>query len=221
LKTDADRSFSYQHRVDLEVPIEDVAGAVKDLIRAGKVGSHFGLSEAGAKNDSAKRTPLQPVPRFRASTRSGSASRRRKIYPDARRTRVLVRSIQPARQRLFDGAINGKYKIREHRFSQHRSAVDTGKSQSESADARSLNQFAKQKNATPAQIALAWISAQKPWNGSDSRHDKAESPGRKSRRGKSKFLTPDDLRRNRRSRVADYASGRSLTPSNIKNSIGR
>ena len=66
----------YQHRVDPEVPIEDVAGTVKDLIRQGKV-KHFGLSEAGAK-PSAAPTPSSPSPRYKTSTRSGGASPKKK-----------------------------------------------------------------------------------------------------------------------------------------------
>jgi aryl-alcohol dehydrogenase-like predicted oxidoreductase len=66
----------YQHRVDLNVPIEEVAGAVKELIQAGKV-KHFGLSEAGVKT-SAARTPFSRSPRSRANTRCGRERRRRK-----------------------------------------------------------------------------------------------------------------------------------------------
>ena len=77
LKTDVIDLF-YQHRVDPNVPIEDVAGAVKDLIQAGKV-KHFGLSEAGARQFAA-RTPSSQSPHFKANTRCGGASRKRKYY---------------------------------------------------------------------------------------------------------------------------------------------
>ena len=97
LKTDVIDLF-YQHRVDPDVPIEDVAGAVKDLIREGKV-RHFGLSEAGAADDPPRPRGPAGRRRCRANIRCGGASPKTEILPTLRGTRHRLRAVQPARQR--------------------------------------------------------------------------------------------------------------------------
>ena len=96
LRTDRIDLF-YQHRVDPDVPIEDVAGAVKDLIREGKV-RHFGLSEAGSGRRSAARTPFSRSRRCRASTRCGGASRNTRFCRRSRNSASgSCRSVRSAR----------------------------------------------------------------------------------------------------------------------------
>ena len=161
LKIDAIDLF-YQHRVDPDVPIEDVAGAVKDLIQEGKV-KHFGLSEAGAQTIR-RAHAVQPVTALQSEYSlwwrepgGGSAA-------DARGTRHRLRSLQPAGQGLPHGQDRRKHDVRQLRLPQHRPALHAGGAEGEPGPGRSARQRSRQrKKATPAQIALAWLLAQKPW----------------------------------------------------------
>ena len=178
-----DRSRStcfYQHRVDPDVPIEDVAGAVKDLIQEGKV-KHFGLSEAGVQTirrahavqpvDGAAERVLAVV----ARARSGSAA-------GARGAGHRLRAVQPARQGLPHRARS----TRTRRSTAPTSATSSRASRPENRKANLafvdwLKAFAERKQATPAQIALAWLLAQKPWivpiPGTTKRHRLEENLG--------------------------------------------
>ena len=144
------------------VPIEDVAGAVKELIRAGKV-KHFGLSEAGAQTIR-RAHAVQPVTALQSEYSLWWREPEADGFPDARGARHRLRSVQPARPGL------------SHRH--HRSESDASKPRTSAASCRvsrprrcKANQalvdvlaaFAKRMNATPAQMALAWLLAQKPW----------------------------------------------------------
>ena len=190
LKTDRIDLF-YQHRVDPNVPIEDVAGAVKDLIREGKV-KHFGLSEAGAQTIAAptlsNRSPLSrasihcgggsPSTKFcRRSRNWGSAScrsARSARVPDRQDRREHRRSIRPTSATPFRDS--------RRRTGKRTSPLSTW-----------LKAFAERKQATPAQIALAWLLAQKPWivpiPGTTKRHRLDENLGAAEIQ-----LTADDLR---------------------------
>ena len=144
------------------MPIEDVAGAVKELIREGKV-KHFGLSEAGVQTIR-RAHAVQPVTALQSEYSLWWREPEAEVLPDARRTRHRLRSVQPARQRL-----SHRQDRREHAVRQP--ATSATPSPRFSAEARKANQalvdllakLAAQKHATPAQIALAWLLAQKPW----------------------------------------------------------
>ena len=117
----------YQHRVDPDVPIEDVAGAVKDLIRPGKV-KHFGLSEAAATRFGA-RTPSSRSPPSRANTRCGTASRRRRSCQRSRNS--ASGSCRSARWERFLNREDHDDDIRQQRFPEHRAAIQSRESQGE------------------------------------------------------------------------------------------
>ena len=190
LRTDVIDLF-YQHRVDPNVPIEDVAGAVKELIPEGKV-RHFGLSEAGVKID---------PPRARSPAGDGAAERIFALVAragegdpaDARRTRHRLRALQPARQGLPDRRDRREHQFDRERLPQHRPALHAGSPQGQPGAGRLLGAIAARKQATPAQIALAWLLAQKPWivpiPGTTKLQRLEENIG-----AASVELTPDDLR---------------------------
>ena len=182
----------YQHRVDPNVPIEDVAGAVKELIAAGKV-KHFGLSEAGVKTDS---------PRSRGAARHRSAkrilvvvesARKPKLFAGARRTRHRLRSVQSAGRGFLTGKIDENTTFDQSDF---RSTVPRFTPEARTANqarGRSAHCNRAAKQATPAQIALAWSLAQRPWivpiPGTTKLH-----PLERERRCSLIELTPEDLR---------------------------
>jgi len=151
----------YQHRVDLEVPIEDVAGAVKDLIQQGKV-KHFGLSEPGAKTIR-RAHAVQPVTAIQSEYSLWWREPEKEILPTLEELGIGFVPFSP----LGKGFLTGK--IDEHTTfdsSDFRNIVPRF-----TAEARKANQalvdllgrIAARKKATPAQIALAWLLAQKPW----------------------------------------------------------
>ena len=152
----------YQHRVDPDVPIEDVAGAVKDLIGEGKV-RHFGLSEAGGADD---------PPGARRPARGGAAERVLAVVAraragdpaDARGARHRLRALQPARQGLSHRGDRREDDVRSDRHPQHRAPVHGREPKGEpGVRRRGSRPSPSAKAATPAQIALAWLLAQKPW----------------------------------------------------------
>ena len=151
----------YQHRVDPDVPIEDVAGAVKDLIQAGKV-KHFGLSEAGVQTIR-RAHAVQPVDRAPERILALVEDARGGSDTHPRGTRHRFGSVQPARQRIPHRQDRREHEVRQHRFPQHPPALHAGGAQGESGLVDLLGRIAQRKNATPAQIALAWLLAQKPW----------------------------------------------------------
>ena len=161
LRTDRIDLF-YQHRVDPNVPIEDVAGAVKDLIREGKV-KHFGLSEAGARDD--------PSRARRAAGRC-AAKRILALMAGARRTRSCRRCEElgigfvpwsPLGAGFLTGAMdaNTRFDSADFRANVPRFAPEALKANLALVDL--VREWATRKNATPAQIALAWLLAKKPW----------------------------------------------------------
>ena len=160
LRTDVIDLF-YQHRVDPEVPIEDVAGTVKDLIQQGKV-KHFGLSEAGVQTIR-RAHAVQPVTAAAKRIFAVVAGTGAGDPADARRTWDRLCSVQSSGQGLSYGGYQREHAVRQHRFSQHRSAFHARGPESEPSPGRSARQIAAGKKATPAQIALAWLLAQKPW----------------------------------------------------------
>lgn len=151
----------YQHRVDPKVPIEDVAGAVKDLIQAGKV-KHFGLSEAGAKTIR-RAHAVQPVTALQSEYSLWTRQPEKEIIPTLVELGIGFVPFSPLGKGFLTGKIdeNTQLDSNDFRTTVPRFSVENRKANKALVDL--LNQFAEQKNATPAQIALAWLLAQKAW----------------------------------------------------------
>ena len=152
----------YQHRVDPNVPIEDVAGTVKELIDAGKV-RHFGLSEAGVQTIR-RAHAVQPVTALQSEYSLWWREPEEEILPTLERARDRLRALQPARQGLPHREDRRLHDVRELGLPQHGSPLRPGGAQGEPRVRRAARAGSPSgKGATPAQIALAWILAQKPW----------------------------------------------------------
>jgi aryl-alcohol dehydrogenase-like predicted oxidoreductase len=151
----------YQHRVDPDVPIEDVAGAVKELIQAGKV-KHFGLSEAGAKTIR-RAHAVQPVAALQNEYSLWWRKPEEEIIPLAEELGIGLVPYSPLGKGFLTGAItsNDQLDKSDFRASLPRFTPEALKVNQQFVDL--LVSVAKEKNATPAQIALAWLLAQKPW----------------------------------------------------------
>ena len=171
LKTDRIDLF-YQHRVDDAVPIEDVAGAVKDLIQAGKV-KHFGLSEAGVKTIR-RAHAVQPVTALQSEY-------------------SLWWRFSPLGKGFLTGAISHDTKFDKSDFRNIVPRFSEENRKANQAMVDLIGKFAKEKKATPAQIALAWLLAQKPWivpiPGTTKHHRLEENLG-----AVTVELTPEDVR---------------------------
>jgi aryl-alcohol dehydrogenase-like predicted oxidoreductase len=160
LKTDRIDLF-YQHRVDPNVPIEDVAGAVKELIQEGKV-KHFGMSEAGVQSIR-KAHAVQPVAALQSEYSLWWREPEQEIVPTLEELGIGFVPFSPLGKGFLTGAINENTSFDKTDF---RNIVPRF-----APDARAANQImvdlltriANEKQATPAQIALAWLLAQKPW----------------------------------------------------------
>ena len=152
----------YQHRVDPNVPMEDVAGAVKDLIREGKV-KHFGLSEAGAQ--SIRRAhAVQPVAAVQSEYSLWWREPEQKIFPTLEELGIGFVPFGPLGKGFLTGAIDADTNFAS---SDSRNAIFPRFAPETRAANQPLVEFMKtiaaRKKATPAQIALAWVLAQKPW----------------------------------------------------------
>ncbi|HLX74377.1 MAG TPA: aldo/keto reductase [Terriglobales bacterium] len=160
LKVDA-IDLLYQHRVDPNVPIEDVAGTVKELIGAGKV-KHFGLSEAGVK--SIRRAhAVQPLAAVQSEYSLWWRKPEQEVIPTLEELGIGLVPYSPLGKGFLTGKIgeNAKFDSSDFRSTLPRFTPDAIKSNQALIDL--LGGIAKRKNATPAQIALAWLLAQKPW----------------------------------------------------------
>src|SRR5207248_5699932 len=160
LRTDA-IDLLYQHRVDPNVPIEDVAGTVKDLIQQGKV-KHFGLSEAGA--ESIRRAHVvQPVAALQSEYSLWWREPEKEILPTLEELGIGFVPFSPLGKGFLTGAISDKTEFDKTDFRNivPRFSVEARKTNQVLVDA--LGRIADQKKATKAQIALAWLLAQKPW----------------------------------------------------------
>jgi aryl-alcohol dehydrogenase-like predicted oxidoreductase len=151
----------YQHRVDPEVPIEDVAGAVKELIQAGKV-KHFGMSEAGAKTIR-RAHAVQPLTALQSEYSLWWRKPEAEIIPIVEELGIGFVPYSPLGKGFLTGAIkqDTKFDSTDFRSTLPRFAPEALKANQALIDL--LGSIAKKKNATPAQIALAWLLAQKPW----------------------------------------------------------
>jgi aryl-alcohol dehydrogenase-like predicted oxidoreductase len=160
LKTDVIDLF-YQHRVDLNVPIEDVAGTVKDLIQEGKV-KHFGLSEAGAKTIR-RAHAVQPVAALQSEYSLWWREPEAEVLPTLEELGIGFVPFSPLGKGFLTGKINEDTKFDKNDFRNivPRFTAENRKANQELVDV--LSKFAEQKKATSAQIALAWLLAKKPW----------------------------------------------------------
>jgi len=181
----------YQHRVDPNVPIEDVAGAVKELIQEGKV-KHFGLSEAGVQTIR-RAHAIQPVTALQSEYSLWTRTPEKEVIPTLEELGIGFVPFSPLGKGFLTGKIDESTKFDSTDF---RNVVPRF-----TPEARKANQglvdligtVAKRKNATPAQIAIAWLLSQKPWivpiPGTTKLHRLEENIA-----AASVELTPDDLR---------------------------
>jgi aryl-alcohol dehydrogenase-like predicted oxidoreductase len=160
LRTDVIDLF-YQHRVDPAVPIEDVAGAVKDLIREGKV-KHFGLSEAGVATIR-RAHAVQPVTALQSEYSLWWKKPEEEVLPTLEELGIGFVPFSPLGRGFLTGKMNEKtaFDSSDLRSRLPRFTPEARKANQALVDM--LGEIAKRKNATPAQIALAWLLAQKPW----------------------------------------------------------
>src|SRR5437868_5749014 len=160
LKTDVIDLF-YQHRVDTEVPIEDVAGAVKDLIKQGKV-KHFGLSEAGVKTIR-RAHAVQPVTALQSEYSLFWREPEAEIIPTLEELGIGFVPFSPLGKGFLTGKISQDTQFDKTDFRNivPRFTPENRKANQSLVDL--IGKFAQQKKVTPAQIALTWLLAQKPW----------------------------------------------------------
>jgi len=181
----------YQHRVDPDVPIEDVAGAVRDLIQAGKV-KHFGLSEAGVKTIR-RAQAVQPVTALQSEYSLWTRGPEAEVIPTLEELGIGFVAYSPLGKGFLTGKMdeNTKLESTDFRSTLPRFTPEALKANQVLVDL--LAHIAELKKATPAQIALAWLLAQKPWivpiPGTTKLHRLDENIG-----AVSVELTPDDLR---------------------------
>ena len=160
LKTNVIDLF-YQHRVDPEVPIEDVAGAVKELIQQGKV-RHFGLSEAGVQTIR-RAHAVQPVTAVQSEYSLWWREPEKEVLPALEELGIGFVPFSPLGKGFLTGAIsaNTKFDSTDFRNTVPRFTAEARKANQALVDR--LGEIAARKHATPAQIALAWLLARKPW----------------------------------------------------------
>jgi aryl-alcohol dehydrogenase-like predicted oxidoreductase len=151
----------YQHRVDPDVPIEDVAGAVKDLIQSGKV-KHFGLSEAGA-NTIRRAHAVQPVTALQNEYSLWWRRPEEEIIPLLEELGIGLVPYSPLGKGFLTGKIDETTTFASNDFRSTLPRFTPEALKANQAMVDLLEKIAQQKHATPAQIALAWLLAQKPW----------------------------------------------------------
>jgi aryl-alcohol dehydrogenase-like predicted oxidoreductase len=190
LRTDRIDLF-YQHRVDPQVPMEDVAGTVKDLIREGKV-KHFGLSEAGV--DSIRRAhAVQPVTALQSEYSLWWREPEDEIFPLLEELGIGFVPFSPLGKGFLTGAIDERtsFGTTDFRNTVPRFAPEARRANRALVD--TLATIAARKHVTPAQLALAWLLAQEPWivpiPGTTKLHRLEENVG-----AASVALSPDDLK---------------------------
>jgi aryl-alcohol dehydrogenase-like predicted oxidoreductase len=207
----------YQHRVDPAVPIEDVAGTVQSLIKQGKV-RHFGLSEAGAKTIR-RAHAVQPVTALQSEYSLWWREPEKEILPTLEELGIGFVPFSPLGKGFLTGKIdaNTKFDSNDFRNSVPRFAPEARKANQSLVD--QLGKIATEKQATPAQIALAWLLAQKPWivpiPGTTKLHRLEENIGSANIQ-----LTPDDLR-NIDSSLSSITVQGARYPENLQKLVGR
>ncbi len=190
LRTDVIDLF-YQHRVDPNVPIEEVAGAVKDLIRAGKV-KHFGLSEAGAQTIR-RAHAVQAVTAVQSEYSLWFREPEKEVLPAVEELGIGFVPYSPLGRGFLTGTINENTRFDKSDFRNGLPRFTREARRANQSLVDLLGNIAERKQATPAQIALAWLLAQKPWivpiPGTTKLHRLEENIGAATIE-----LTPDDLR---------------------------
>jgi aryl-alcohol dehydrogenase-like predicted oxidoreductase len=181
----------YQHRVDPDVPIEEVAGAVKELIREGKV-KHFGLSEAGVQTIR-RAHAVQPVTALQSEYSLWWREPEREVLPTLAELGIGFVPFSPLGKGFLTGKIDEKTTFDATDFRNIVPRFTEENRRANLAFVDWLKVFAARKHATPAQIALTWLLAQRPWivpiPGTTKRHRLDENLGAASVQ-----LTADDLR---------------------------
>jgi aryl-alcohol dehydrogenase-like predicted oxidoreductase len=181
----------YQHRVDPNVPIEDVAGTVKDLIRAGKV-KHFGLSEAGVQTIRRAHAVL-PVTALQSEYSLWWREPEAEVLPTLEELGIGFVPFSPLGKGFLTGKINENTKFSSDDFRNKVPRFSEENRKANQALVDVIGKFAAQNKVTPAQVALAWLLAQKPWivpiPGTTKLHRLRENIGAASVQ-----LTPEDLR---------------------------
>jgi len=160
LKIDAIDLF-YQHRVDPDVPIEDVAGAVKDLIQQGKV-RHFGLSEAGVQTIR-RAHAVHPVTALQSEYSLWWRKPEAEVLPTLEELRIGLVPYSPLGKGFLTGKMDENTKFGNSDFRSTLPRFTPAALKANQAVVDLLDRIAKQKEATPAQIALSWLLAQNPW----------------------------------------------------------
>jgi aryl-alcohol dehydrogenase-like predicted oxidoreductase len=207
----------YQHRVDPDVPIEDVAGAVKELIQQGKV-KHFGLSEAGVQTIR-RAHAVQPVTALQSEYSLWFREPEKEVIPTLEELGIGFVPFSPLGKGFLTGKINENTKFDSGDFRNivPRFSPEARKANQTVVD--ELSKLAEQKKATPAQIALAWLLAQKPWivpiPGTTKIARFEENIG-----AVSVNLTPDDLREIG-SAVSKITVRGARYPENLQKMVGR
>jgi aryl-alcohol dehydrogenase-like predicted oxidoreductase len=160
LRTDVIDLF-YQHRVDPNVPIEDTAGAVKDLIQQGKV-KHFGLSEAGVRTIR-RAHAVQPVAALQSEYSLWWREPEAEVIPTLEELGIGFVPFSPLGKGFLTGAIKEDTQFDKTDFRNIVPRFTAENRKANKAVVDLIGKFAQQKKATPAQVALAWLLAQKPW----------------------------------------------------------
>jgi aryl-alcohol dehydrogenase-like predicted oxidoreductase len=190
LKVDAIDLF-YQHRVDLNVPIEEVAGAVKQLIQQGKV-KHFGLSEAGAQTIR-RAHAVQPVAALQSEYSLWWRQPEEVVLPTLEELGIGFVPFAPLGKGFLTGKINEDTKFDNTDFRNTIPRFNPENRKTNQALVDLLSKFAEKRKVTPAQLALAWLLAKKPWivpiPGTTKLHRLEENLG-----AANVDLTPEDLR---------------------------
>jgi aryl-alcohol dehydrogenase-like predicted oxidoreductase len=181
----------YQHRVDPEVPIEDVAGAVKDLIQQGKV-KHFGLSEAGA-HTIRRAHAVQPVTALQSEYSLWFREPESEVLPTLEELGIGFVPFSPLGKGFLTGKIDENTTFDSSDFRNIVPRFSQENRKANQAFVEWLTGFAERKRATPAQVALAWLLARKPWivpiPGTTKLHRLEENLG-----ATAMALSPDELR---------------------------
>jgi len=216
MKTDVIDLF-YQHRVDPNVPIEDVAGAVKDLIRDGKV-KHFGLSEAGVQTIR-RAHKVQPVTALQSEYSLWWREPEQEVIPALEELGIGFVPFSPLGRGFLTGAIDENTKFDDKDFRNGIPRFTPEARKANQAVVELLGRIAAEKKATQAQIALAWLLAQKPWivpiPGTTKTHRLEENIG-----AANLALTPDDIRNIDRA-VSEIPVQGARYPEHLQQMVGR
>jgi aryl-alcohol dehydrogenase-like predicted oxidoreductase len=216
LRVDAIDLF-YQHRVDPDVPIEDVAGAVKDLIREGKV-KHFGLSEAGVQTIR-RAHAVQRVTAVQSEYSLWWRASEKEVLPALEELGIGFVPYSPLGKGFLTGKINENTTFHSSDFRNIVPRFAPGARKANQALVDLLGKIGERKKATPAQIALAWLLAQKPWivpiPGTTKLHRLDENIG-----AAAVELTSDDLREIN-SAVSKVTVQGARYPENLERMTGR